>query len=411
MRNDKLFTFCNLYIFLWLIYSLQSFVFGKVGTIYSTMIIFSLIGISAYHFVYALSNYKMPKYMKGLTVLVIMFTIYGAILILSGKTIRFMNSRAIIKNYNYIKTIYISLLPVFSFYVLTRKGELTKEVLLKWTPVFFMAAIVRFVQFQRTSFLIMAVGEEEEITNNIGYLFVSLIPLLVFWKDKRTIQYVGLAISMIFIILGMKRGAILTGAFSVVFFLYQSMKTASGKQKIKVILFSVVIVIISVYFLSHMLQNSAYFNKRLEDTLNGNSSGRDGLYGIFWRHFIHESNPLFFLFGNGAFATLTISSNVAHNDWLELAINQGLLGILVYIYYWTLFYKTWRKSTFDKDVYMAVGLILLIFFMKTLFSFSYTDMTVYDSLCLGYCMGMISEHDQQSMLETTSSYFRTTQNK
>ena len=152
---------------------------------------------------------------------------------------------------------------------------------------------------------------------------------------------------------------------------------------------------------SYMLQNSAYFNERLEYTLEGNSSGRDRLYSVFWRHFINESNPFLFLFGNGALATLTISFNAAHNDWLEIAINQGLLGILVYVYYWMMFYKTWKKSKFDSEIYLATGLILLVFFMKTLFSMSYNDMTVYDTLCLGYCMGMISEHDRQMMTESS----------
>ncbi len=398
MHKSKLFNSCNLYIFLWLIYSVQSFVFGGKGTSFSSIIIFSLIGISAYHFVYAPSNYKMPKYMKGLTVLVIMFTIYGVILILSGKTIRFMGSRAVVNKVSYLKLILISLLPVFSFYVFTRKGLLTKEVLLKWTPVFFIVAGMRYFQYQRESLLS---SDVEEITNNMGYVFLSLIPLLAFWSHKRFVQYFGLALSMLFIILGMKRGAIIIGAVSFVLFLHQSLKSASRKQKIWTFFLGFVLIIGAIFMVSYMLQNSAYFNERLEYTLEGNSSGRDQLYRTFWRHFINESNPFLFLFGNGALATLTISFNAAHNDWLEIAINQGLLGILVYVYYWMMFYKTWKKSKFDSEIYLATGLILLVFFMKTLFSMSYNDMTVYDTLCLGYCMGMISEHDRQMMTESS----------
>ena len=399
MRNDKLFTFCNLYILLWLIYSLQSFVFGGKGTIFSSIIIFSLIGISAYHFVYALSNYEMPKYMKGLTVLVIMFTIYGIILILSGKTIRFMSSGAVANKVSYLKSILISLLPVFSFYVFTRKGLLTKEVLLKWTPIFFIVAGMRYFQY-RQEVLARSAEEVEEITNNLGYVFLSLIPLLAFWSHKRFVQYFWLALSMLFIILGMKRGAILIGAVSFVLFLHQSLKSASQKQKIWTFFLGFVLIIGAIFMVSYMLQNSAYFNERLEYTLEGNSSGRDRLYGTFWRHFINESNPFLFLFGNGALGTLTISFNYAHNDWLEIAINQGLLGILVYVYYWMMFYKTWKKSAFDSEIYLATGLVLLIFFMKTLFSMSYNDMDVYVTLSLGYCMGMISENE--NMVDTES---------
>lgn len=397
MQNSKLLTFCNFYIFLWLVYSVQALVFGQSGTIYSTIIIFLLLGISAYHFMYALFNYKMPRYMKGLTVLIVMFSVYGLILILSGKTIRFMRTHAVVKNINYIKPILISLLPVFSFYVFTRKGMLTKEVLLKWIPVFFIVAILQFIQHQSVM-LIKSADEAEEITNNYGYVFLSLIPLLAFWSHKRFVQYVGLALSMLFIVLGMKRGAIFIGLLVLALFLYQSTKNASRKQKTWVLILSVVLVIAGAFMVFYMLQNSDYFNERLEYTLEGNSSGRDLLYSIFWNHFINETNPWLFLFGNGAYATLSIAWNFAHNDWLEIAINQGLFGILVYVYYWIMFYKTWKSSKFDSEIHLALGLIFLIFFMKTLFSMSYSDMTVYDTICLGYCMGMISEYDRQTMI-------------
>lgn len=377
---------------MWLIYYLQSLLFGKSGGIVSTLIVFSLIGISFYHFIYTLLNYRMPKYMKGLTVLVIMFTIYGVILVLSGKTIRFMSSNVLVRNYSYIKSIYISLLPIYSFFVFTRKGMLSKEMLQKWTLLFLVVVVLQFVQQQRLA-LAMAVDDSEEFTNNYGYLFLSMIPLLVFWQHRRIVQYVGLGVSMSFILLGMKRGAILIGTLSLFVFLYHTMKTASKKQKNWVFILTFVLVIVGVYMVSDMLQNSVYFNKRIEDTLEGNSSGRNRLYSIFWRHFINESNPLLFIFGNGANATLTFSWGYAHNDWLEIAINQGLLGLVIYAYYWITFYKTWRRIKFDNQIYLAVGLILMIFFLKTIFSMSYNDMTVYDTLCLGYCMGMLSIRD------------------
>lgn len=183
-------------------------------------------------------------------------------------------------------------------------------------------------------------------------------------------------------------------------FMFQSMKNASRKQKIWVFILSVVLIVVGFYMVSDMLQNSEYFNQRLEDTIEGNSSGRDRLYGVFWRHFTQESNPLLFLFGNGANATLTISSNYAHNDWLEIAINQGLLGLVIYVVYWIKFYKTWKKSKFDSQIYLALGLILFIYFMRTIFSMSYTAMPIYATLCLGYCMGMISENE--NMVDTES---------
>ena len=295
--------------------------------------------------------------MKCLALLVLMFTVYGVILMISGETITFMRSGYRVNNYNYIKKIYASLLPVFSFYVFTRKGVLTKELLLKWSIVSFITAGMRFIQGQRQAVL-ESMDEDVEITNNLAYLFLSMIPLLVFWSKKKFVQYTGLIIAVVFIILGMKRGAILTGALAVVWFMYMTMKTATRKQKIWVLFLSVILIVAGYFMVRYMLVSSGYFNYRIEKTLEGNSSGRDDLYGFYWNHFINETNTLHFLFGNGANATLKLSWNYAHNDWLEIATNQGLLGLVVYIIYWVGFYRTWKSSSFDDEVYLAMGLSL-----------------------------------------------------
>ena len=396
MQKNKVFTFCNIYIVLWLFYSLQSVLLGGVGGSVSTLILFALISISFYHFIYALFHYKMPIYMKCLALLVFMFTVYGLILMMSGKTITFMGSGYRVNNFSYIKKIYASLLPIFSFYVFTRKGVLTKEVLLKWSFVFFITAVMQFVQGQRQA-MFATMDEDMEITNNYAYLFLSMIPLLVFWSKNKFIQYTGLIIAMVFIILGMKRGAILIGVIAIAWFMYRTMKTATRRQKIWVSVLSVILIVAGYFMVLNMLQNSDYFNMRIQQTLEGNSSGRDVLYSVFWDHFINESNPLLFLFGNGANATLTISSNYAHNDWLEIAINNGVLGLVVFIIHWLGFYKTWKSSSFDDELYLAIGLLLLICFTKTLFSAFYASVSLYASICIGYCMGMVSEYQNQAL--------------
>lgn len=394
MHISKRLSFADLYIFLWLIYMVQGFIFRRTGTIYSTIVLSALMGITAYYFLYAISHYKLPAYMKGLTVLVIMFSIYGLILILSGNTIRFMNSGVVVKNFNYIKHIYISLLPIYPFYVFTRKGMLFPKKIMNWTWFFFATALISFLMY-RQKMLSLANNEVEDITNNYGYTFLSLIPLMAFGDQNRRLQYFGLGFAMVMIILGMKRGAILIGALCIIWFLFRTMKTAIRGQKFRVIFLSVVLVLASVLLTQNMLETSDYFNLRVEQTIEGNSSNRDRLYGLFWRHFINETNPFLFLFGNGANATLTFASNYAHNDWLEIAINQGLLGLVIYLYYWISFYKTWKRSKYDDEIYLAFGLSLLIYFLKSVFSMSYGDMTIYSTICVGYCMGMFSEYENR----------------
>ena len=36
-------------------------------------------------------------------------------------------------------------------------------------------------------------------------------------------------------------------------------------------------------------------------------------------------------------------SNFAHNDWLEILTNQGLVGVVIYGFYWVCFMLTCRS--------------------------------------------------------------------
>ena len=68
--------------------------------------------MSLYYAFYANAKYRLPVYFKGLNLLLIMFTIYGVILLISGEHIVFRPSYKGTSNIEYLKSIYKSLLPV-----------------------------------------------------------------------------------------------------------------------------------------------------------------------------------------------------------------------------------------------------------------------------------------------------------
>ena len=389
----KLFSISNIYILLWIVYDMQSFIFGRTGSLIAALIVVVLIAVSLYYCGYALMKYKLPDYVKGLTLLLGMFMVYGLVLILSGRKITVFGQ--VFSNYNYLKEIVISLLPIYPFYVFTRQGKLNEKTirllalffLILTTYSFFYARQQYFNKFQK------------ETTSNIGYRFVSLLPLFVFWYKRRYIQYAGLAVIMLCVLLSFKRGAIITGGICLAIFLYQTTEHVSRKQKIWTVLLSIIVIVAVVFFIQTLLNTNEFFNSRLEATLEGKSGGRDELYSVFWNHFKNESNPLHFLFGNGANATLIISTNYAHNDWLELAINQGVLGLIIYLYYWIMFYKSLRKSSFNNVIHLSLNLLFVICFFKSLFSMSYGNMSLYSNICIGYCMGILNENQNEVQLQ------------
>lgn len=93
--------------------------------------------------------------------------------------------------------------------------------------------------------------------------------------------------------------------------------------------------------------------------------------------------------GGGANYTLTVSNNYAHNDWIEILVNQGILGIFVFFMYWKSFFRTAFRTNLDKTCSIVIKMIFIGYFAKTMFSMSYTDYNIMVNLCLGYCISRI----------------------
>lgn len=390
----KILNRCDFFLLIWVIYYLQGIAYPDGGIMSLALLGVNLL-ISASCTLKVMQWRNGPIYFRGLNMLMFLFTIYGFILVLMGpSTLYYPISGQSMPSYNYIKSIYLSLLPIYPFYYYTKKGYLTSEHLRIWGVIFLASVTLSYFRTQREALeaLIESGSKTDGITNNSGYLFLSCLPLLVLYRKKPIIQFAFLAFVMAFIVMGMKRGAIAIGLASSVYFMWQAITKSKGKTRFLFIVLSISICIGSVLFFIHQMSSSDYMMKRIEATLAGNSSGRDSLYTFFWKYFTEDASFIHYLIGRGANGTLEIYYNYAHNDWLEIAVNQGLLGIVVYAFYWFGFYKTWRLAT-NIDAKTILALMFLIFFAKTIFSMSYADMTYVSTSVLGYALGTINKQN------------------
>lgn len=379
-----------LYILLWFLYELQGLLWTE-GNLLSQVIILTLNAMSIYYL--WMVNMKVPNkpsYIYALNVLLLMFFFYGVVYVLEGE--HFYLGVTVSKPFNYLKGIMNSLLPIYVFYYFAWKGVLSKRYMQVLTFFFFIVVIISYWSYDMDSRSILAESgvERDGIVNNMGYEFLCLFPILTFSNKRPFLQYVGIICVMTFILMGMKRGAILIGALCMVWFLLEMFRTAKRYKKLLIVVVSVAAVILMSYLVWHLLQTSDFFNQRLQSTIEGNLSGRNLLYATSFNYFLYDTTLFQFLFGSGANATLEVSMNYAHNDWLELAINQGVLGVVLYAVYWVCFFRAWRSMSNNRLVAFAFGLLLLIYFMRTFFSFSYGDMNIYSTSVLGFCLGVES---------------------
>jgi hypothetical protein len=95
-------------------------------------------------------------------------------------------------------------------------------------------------------------------------------------------------------------------------------------------------------------------------------------------------SPLDYLVGLGANGTLKIYYNVAHNDWLEIAIDNGAIMLMLYFAYWHSMLKMFIRGNNRNMSNMMFGMFVIIYLFKSFFSFSYSDVPIYSACAIGY---------------------------
>lgn len=376
-----MFNRCDIYIGGWYLYYLQGILYPSGGVL-SQLLLLCLLLLSLYIFIKENIKGRLPLFMKSVNALFGMFALYGLCLILGGKEL-FINHE-IVANFTYLKAICISLLPMFVFYHYTKTGRLTEKRLMVYSLLCVVVACLSFWDNYNTMLqkALLRSSSQTEFTNNAGYGFVVILPLLYVWRRHVFVQYLMLFVLSCFVFMAMKRGAILILCVCIVVFLFKYLKSLKGKKRLGAIFLLIGLCGIGMYYLFSFYENSDYFQQRVMATLEGESSGRDDLYfNLFnaWTNF----DFLSLVFGNGANATIDVTGNYAHNDWLELLINQGLLGVVLYGIYFICLYVEIRKAK-EKGIKLPLLLIFLILFMASLFSMSYNSISYCLSLSLGY---------------------------
>lgn len=381
---------CNLYLLLWVIYALHwtGAQIPAVEAISNYVLGLNLL-ISIWFFLIANYRYRLPSFFKTTNVLLILFCIYGIYYIIYGPQQYLFGMP--VKRGSYLLAVLRSLLPIYTFFVFTKKGYLTESTIRFWSLIFLLEFV--FVFFNSLQ-LRALVSSETDFVNNTGYLFAVALPCVFFWKKYPLLQFAYLCICFLFILLCLKRGAMLTGFCVIWLFFYYKFKNTKRNLKIFMILFIVCSVFVGYTVIEDRVQESELFQERIQSTLEGNSSQRDILAQDFINHYLNKSDFSQQLFGHGADATLSISYNYAHNDWLEILICQGFLGFVCYLSFWITFLRSWVKSNrgISREI---IGSYFMIYSIRTLISMSYAMILSVASMSIGYALAV----DQKTSLD------------
>lgn len=371
----------NRYLTLWCIYLLQGTLYAEGGFVSRTIIVLIVL-ISFSHIKTVFNDIRVKNFFKVLLCLVALYTLHGLLLLLTGgSTLQVSNQTIAI---GFLQSFYISVLPIFSFYHYAQKGYLNANTLRFWTPVFVIVAIALFYRMQSEALEKIATGAEG-ITNNAGYVMAALIPCVFAFK-KQWIQYLFLSICAIFIVFSMKRGAMLTGGIAVALYFIMRTRHLSLLKRLLFVIVSAFICIIIFNYLSDSVFQNDYFQRRLELTLEGESSGRDALLSKCIDYYINQESIFQQVFGMGANGTFKIAGNGAHNDWVEMLLNQGLVGLAMFFLFWIYFFKVIVNKSYSYLSRDVLTLIFVICFLRTLYSQSINDISIFLSSFWGVAM-------------------------
>ena len=338
----------------------------------------------SFYYVYKVNRaVRTTSFIRFLNFLIFFISVYGIYNIFTQ--VDFVESGDGYENsYSQLRDWYKGLLPIYAYYYFSYKGTVNKEWFTRWIFVFTATAIVQYFVYQKDQLtMILEMGSRQtEITNNTGYIIVSLLPAIVF-VEKKWLQYMLVAIVIIFSLSAMKRGALLVGSMALVVFFYNTFKNSSTKDKFFLLMGLAVVSTMAIYYVGYMMESSSYFIDRLDATKSG-ESGRNFTY--IYNKYIEQDSLIYILFGRGIMGTLELMQIRAHNDWLEFLINFGIVGLLVFGIFWKKMWSDICKIDKNTEIWVAALVFFTINFLKTFFSMSLGTLTIYSSAVFAYCI-------------------------
>lgn len=286
------------------------------------------------------------------------------------------------------RNILTALLPFFPFYYLASRGTLTDKHLRYFSLILLPIFIASFFT-SRHDLLSQSLNDSENVVTNTAYLFVALIPYIFLWGKQKLIAAAGMVLLLFFIIQGAKRGALIVALMGCSIFIYYLLSSVEPKKRVRSFLVALVgIGLLAMYVYDFYISNEFLIN-RMQKISDG-GSGRDFIYLNLLNNWYESNSVINYLFGFGFVSTIKYSGSghLAHNDWLELLTNFGLLGVTIYAIVFFAALRFILNRNIVKEHRLIMLAIVSMWFLQTLFSMYYTtSSTAFTSILLGYLFG------------------------
>lgn len=270
-----------------------------------------------------------------------------------------------------IGNILVALLSLSLFVCLSEKGVMNDKFISVSGVILLIVSILFFNYSEQVTIVTHDLDIEQGVTNNASMLFLMLLPMLFLMKNNIQ-KWASLIICIFFIILGAKRGNIIAAIIPVILFLFVNIKGTRRSFGRTVI---VLTLIVGIGYISYRwVANNDYLISRIEQTEEGDSSGRDVLYSEAWQIWSESGDVGVYMFGYGFQGTTDYlyRNKLAHNDWLEVLFDYGLIGIILYLVFLIQFAIQINRVR-ASELKMVLLSSFFIWILKSVYSMAFMD--------------------------------------
>lgn len=370
-----------IYFVLAFFYFSQSFIWGEANSIGRPALIFIML-VNTIYMGKCIFNHRVTT---NFSIAITIFVIINFAYYVFGDC--FLHNVPDRKSFQIFKTVLLSTTCFFPLYYWTYKGyrlELLSGIL---ALAYFL---VIYISGQNNA-------KDINTVDNMGYYYLNFIPFLILIKGHVYIKIVLCLVLNVLIITCAKRGAIITAALVDVIFFYYIYQSNQLKNGLLTKIWILMLICCAAIYAWQRFQSNSFVLERFIALQQGSSSGRDIIYANLWNNWSLKYDIIQQIFGGGFCKSPQFNNGLfAHNDWLELLIDLGLVGIISYVFVIVNMLKLSYLAVTKSSKY-CILIISSIWFAKTLFSMSFLDE---NNFILMLLLGVMAAKTKREKYET-----------
>lgn len=269
--------------------------------------------------------------------------------------------------------------------------------------------------FKLTYYIVLIVHGAAVIQYRIGvsarpfasdiYYALGLFPFMLLFGKNKFEKYINFAILFVITFLSGKRTGVLAVFCAMIVYLAIEHWHKSKKKYMVVLQLSgfVILSVAAIIFIDYRYNLGLI--TRLLNVVNDGGSGRSEIWQSIWEGFKLDG-IMQQLFGHGLYATESVAGMMAHNDFLEILFDYGVIALLFFIlFYFSLIKQEIRMIKRNSKCCAAMGAAIVIGIYLSMFSFFCIYSTYTTALMAFWGVALaINEEEEKNEVRCKYSY-------